>query len=145
MASESGIGVVVLGAASERSKMEPLRHELSGVTGVHFALLDRIDEACMMIHDAEVFVGGDSGPLHLATLFGIPVVGLYGPASPALTAPRSAMALYLFHALECSPCSQRLCVRPDDPCMHHISEEEVHAAIATRLDLNVVKPRTVYG
>ena len=40
-----------------------------------------------LLHGARVFVGGDSGPLHLACGVGCPVVGLYGPTDPVVNAP----------------------------------------------------------
>jgi ADP-heptose:LPS heptosyltransferase len=40
-----------------------------------------------LIREARVFVGGDSGPLHLACAAGCPVVGLYGPTDPVVNGP----------------------------------------------------------
>jgi ADP-heptose:LPS heptosyltransferase len=40
-----------------------------------------------LLRGARLFVGGDSGPLHLACGVGCPVVGLYGPTDPAVNAP----------------------------------------------------------
>lgn len=42
-----------------------------------------------LLSGARVFVGGDSGPLHLACGVGCPVVGLYGPTDPVVNAPWS--------------------------------------------------------
>jgi len=44
-------------------------------------------ELAALIAGARVFVGGDSGPLHLACGVGCPVVGLYGPTDPVVNAP----------------------------------------------------------
>ena len=40
-----------------------------------------------LLRDARVFVGGDSGPLHLACGVGCPVVGIYGPTDPVVNGP----------------------------------------------------------
>jgi ADP-heptose:LPS heptosyltransferase len=40
-----------------------------------------------LLSDARIFVGGDSGPLHLACGVGCPVVGLYGPTDPVVNTP----------------------------------------------------------
>jgi len=40
-----------------------------------------------LLQGARVFVGGDSGPLHLACGVGCPVVGLYGPTDPVVNRP----------------------------------------------------------
>lgn len=40
-----------------------------------------------LLHRATLFVGGDSGPLHLACAVGCPVLGLYGPTDPEVNRP----------------------------------------------------------
>jgi ADP-heptose:LPS heptosyltransferase len=40
-----------------------------------------------LLRSARLFVGGDSGPLHLACGVGCPVVGLYGPTDPVVNTP----------------------------------------------------------
>jgi ADP-heptose:LPS heptosyltransferase len=40
-----------------------------------------------LLGGAKLFVGGDSGPLHLACGMGCPVVGLYGPTDPLVNTP----------------------------------------------------------
>jgi heptosyltransferase I len=43
-----------------------------------------------LLSEARVFVGGDSGPLHLACGVGCPVIGIYGPTDPVVNAPWNA-------------------------------------------------------
>jgi heptosyltransferase-1 len=40
-----------------------------------------------LIERARLFVGGDSGPLHLACALGCPVVAIYGPTDPRVNRP----------------------------------------------------------
>jgi ADP-heptose:LPS heptosyltransferase len=44
-------------------------------------------ELAALIERARLFVGGDSGPLHLACAVGCPVVGVYGPTDPVVNSP----------------------------------------------------------
>ena len=46
---------------------------------------------------ARIFIGGDTGPLHLAAALGIPVVGIYGPTDPARTGPFGTKSIALRH------------------------------------------------
>lgn len=46
-----------------------------------------IFELAALLANARLFVGGDSGPLHLACAVGCPVVGIYGPTDPVVNAP----------------------------------------------------------
>jgi len=39
------------------------------------------------LHDAQLVIGGDTGPLHLAAALGTKVVGLYGPTNPQRNEP----------------------------------------------------------
>jgi lipopolysaccharide heptosyltransferase II len=78
---------------------------------------------------ADAFVGNDSGPLHVAASVGTPVVGLFGPNTPERFAPRGAPSRVIWPAYACSPCSQKRCVRPEDPCMSVITVDEVYRAL----------------
>jgi lipopolysaccharide heptosyltransferase II len=55
-----------------------------------------------------LFVGNDSGPMHLAAALGVPAVAIFGPGDPDRTAPRSARApvTVLSRRYPCSPCRQ---------------------------------------
>ncbi len=46
-----------------------------------------LPELAAWLARARIFVGGDSGPLHLACAVGCPVVGLYGPTDPVINEP----------------------------------------------------------
>jgi heptosyltransferase-2 len=87
-----------------------------------------------LLRDADLFIGNDSGPLHLAALLEVPLIGLFGPASPELTAPLSARGSFLYHQVACSPCSQTVCIMPDNSCMRRITPEDVLTAVAEELE-----------
>lgn len=78
---------------------------------------------------AALFIGGDSGPLHIASTSHVPIVGLYGPTLPARSAPwRSdrwpALAVEV-NDLACRPCAQRVCEPGDFRCLTSIRPDEV--------------------
>jgi ADP-heptose:LPS heptosyltransferase len=78
---------------------------------------------------ASLFIGGDSGPLHIAATSDIPVVGLYGPTLKERSAPwrpRDLVTLSVdVNGLSCRPCEQRHCVPGDFRCLTHISSSVV--------------------
>jgi lipopolysaccharide heptosyltransferase II len=84
---------------------------------------------------ASVFVGNDSGPLHIAASQGTPVVALFGPSTPERYAPRGSALRVLWTHPPCSPCSQKECVRSDDPCMEAITVDEVFAALTSLIEM----------
>ncbi len=99
--------------------------------GGHPDVVDTTDvrQLVRTVNGADLFIGNDSGPLHLASLLGKAVIGLYGPASPHLTGTRGINALHLYHRVECSPCGQERCIRPADPCIDLITLEEVMRSV----------------
>jgi lipopolysaccharide heptosyltransferase I len=75
---------------------------------------------------AALFVGADSGPLHLAAALGTKVLGLYGPKDPRTYGPYWENARVVRKGVPCSPCTLRRCARPE--CMTLITADEVTAA-----------------
>jgi len=70
---------------------------------------------------AQVFLGNESGPLHIAAASGCSVLGLFGPGEPKVFYPWGAKAHYLHEVLECNPCNQINCKYPNNTCMDRIS------------------------
>jgi ADP-heptose:LPS heptosyltransferase len=68
-----------------------------------------------------LFVGGDSGPLHVAATTTTPIVGLFGPTLAARSAPWRAPQLVTASIepdpLACRPCDQRRCTPGDFRCL----------------------------
>ncbi len=84
-----------------------------------------------------LFLGNDSGPLHIAAAAGVPCVGIYGTSVPERTAPvlrRGGVFKAVASRLPCSPCRERL-KRECEPvdgvprCIHGIGVEEVWGAL----------------
>lgn len=84
---------------------------------------------------AALYIGGDSGPLHIASTSHVPIVGLYGPTLPARSAPWRASEWPAESVevlgLPCRPCDQRVCDPGDFRCLTGIRPEDVIDA-ATR-------------
>jgi lipopolysaccharide heptosyltransferase I len=85
-----------------------------------------------LLSKAHLFVGGDTGPLHLACALGIPVAAIFGPTCPLRNGPWSAGDEVITHHLNCAPCYGRNC-GIGTICMD-ISVEEVFEALVRRLE-----------
>lgn len=82
---------------------------------------------------ARVVIGGDTGPLHVASLLGTPVVQLVGPTHPVENAPLAGTpARSLRIGLACSPC-RRGCA--EAPCMSGMRSEAIALAALDLLAL----------
>jgi ADP-heptose:LPS heptosyltransferase len=79
-----------------------------------------------------VYIGGDSGPLHLAATTGVPIVAIFGPTPTERSAPWRdpvfPVALIEVEGLPCRPCDQRVCEPGDFRCLTGIDPARVIAA-----------------
>lgn len=93
-----------------------------------------------LVDRAALYIGGDSGPLHVAATSSAPIVGLYGPTLPIRSRPWRAAELATEEVdagpLPCRPCDQRVCAPGDFRCLMRIEPAQVIAAaerlLATR-------------
>ena len=82
-----------------------------------------------LIEAADLFIGCDTGPLHIAVAVGTPVVALFGAADPSRTGPYQLADRVVSNPVDCSPCRKRHCFVPGHPCMTGIQVEDVLAKV----------------
>jgi heptosyltransferase-1 len=99
--------------------------------GVAFALQSSLSQLIALMRRARIFVGGDTGPMHLAAALRIPVVGIFGPTDPERNGPFAADAVVLRHSQSVTNHSRR--AKPDD-AMLSISPAEVLDAAHSLLE-----------
>jgi len=91
-----------------------------------------LGELRALIGRSRLFVGGDTGPLHIAATTHTPIVGIYGPTLSERSAPwRDRMIpteSVELRGLACRPCEQRDCVPGDFRCLTSLKPEEVISA-----------------
>lgn len=91
-----------------------------------------LPELRALISRSRLFIGGDTGPLHIAATTATPIVGLYGPTLPARSAPWRDPAIPTesleVAGLACRPCEQRVCAPGDFRCLTTLQPEEVVSA-----------------
>jgi len=88
-------------------------------------------QTAALLTTCQVFVGGDSGPAHLAAACGIPVVSLFSAANrPEVWRPWGEKVKVLTVKPECSPCQSYVCRRTDGYfCMNEIGVDQVVEAV----------------
>jgi lipopolysaccharide heptosyltransferase I len=86
--------IILTGSPSEEPMIRDIADTAS--TGRARYLATTIVQFIALARRACLFIGGDTGPLHLAAAAGTPVVGIYGPTDPARNGPFAAddIALY---------------------------------------------------
>jgi ADP-heptose:LPS heptosyltransferase len=88
-----------------------------------------VSQTAALLERADLFVGADSGPSHVAACAGVPSVVLFsGTNRPGQWRPWSRRSLVLRHSVPCRPCHQKTCPLADHPCMTGIAPERVYRA-----------------
>jgi len=91
-----------------------------------------------LMERASLFIGGDSGPMHIAATTDVPIVAIFGPTLPALWTPwrpaRVPLAIIEGGPLPCRPCDQRVCEPGDFRCLRNIGPEPVITAARRLLE-----------
>ena len=84
-----------------------------------------LDELAGFLSGAALFVGGDAGPMHLASGLGVPTVAIFGPTTPGRKGPTGPRARAIEAGLPCAGCGRKTCTYGTDACMTKIEPGEV--------------------
>jgi ADP-heptose:LPS heptosyltransferase len=102
-----------------------------------------LSELRALVESAALYIGGDSGPMHIAATSRVPMISIYGPTLPARSAPwRPAAwpaAAIEVHGLECRPCDQRVCAPGDFRCLLRIEPNQVIEMAERLVNSNIPK------
>jgi heptosyltransferase-1 len=90
--AKDGIKILVNYGPGERALARAVE-EASG--GVAKAIACSLTQLIALTRRAALFIGGDTGPMHLAAALGVPVVAIFGPTNPARNGPFSAKSIVL--------------------------------------------------
>jgi lipopolysaccharide heptosyltransferase I len=80
-----------------------------------------------IMRHARIVISNDSGPMHIAAGFKVPVVAIFGPTSPVRTGPYGKGHIVIKSDLKCAPCFKKHC--GDLKCMQGITVDDVYEEI----------------
>jgi heptosyltransferase-2 len=115
---ESGMAARIAGA---------MRHRPFNLVGA-----SQIGELPALLSICRLFIGNDSGAMHVAAAVGVPVIGIFGPTDPEGTRPLTPQFTLIREPVDCSPCFLRKCPI-DHRCMTRISVDRVFEAAQSLL------------
>ena len=100
--------IILLGSSKERQLLEKIS-EICSAEMTTIACELNLQEIVQLLEGSRLFIGNDSGMMHLASLVGTPVVGIFGPGHSATTGPFlvAKKKEIVTQNYSCSPCSQR--------------------------------------
>ena len=126
------VAVIILGAKGEQSLGEDIAAQLGG-RSVVLSGATTIRELMAMVKRCRVLITNDTGPMHIAAAFGVPVVAVFGPTDWRTTAPYGQERSIVREVVDCSPCLLRECPI-DHRCMTRISADRVYETAMEQIE-----------
>ncbi|MGE3153756.1 MAG: lipopolysaccharide heptosyltransferase II [Nitrospiraceae bacterium] len=127
--------VVIVGAPGEEELGEAIARRIDAPTVV-LSGRTSIRELMAITKRCCVYLTNDTGPMHVAAAFGVPVVAVFGPTDWRTTAPFGEGRAVVRTPVDCAPCLLRECPI-DHRCMTGVTVEQVvglaRQAISSRL------------
>ncbi len=120
--------IVIFGGPAEVDMASDIEKELkkSNVPCENIAGKTSIKELCQKIGGLDLFVTGDSGPMHVAAAFKVPTVAIFGPTKDKETSQwMNPQGVIVKREMECSPCMKRSCPLKHHECMKLIEADNV--------------------
>jgi lipopolysaccharide heptosyltransferase II len=129
--------ILLVGDSADRSFTTPIARAL-GDRCLDIAGTPSLLKTAAHIARCRLFVGNDSGLMHLAEAVGVPVVALFGPTVETFGYyPSLALSRVIERRIACRPCSRNgstPCPKRTGECLTAINAETVAETIATLLD-----------
>jgi len=136
LAAEWRARVVLLGSHGEADIAADIEQRLGGAC-LNMAGRTTVRELMALIKRSDFMVTNDSGPMHIAAAFGVPLAAIFGPTDHTGTAPYTDRAVIVRKDVRCAPCKLRECPS-DHCCMTEVTVEDVVTAA-----LNLMKSISV--
>jgi heptosyltransferase-3 len=140
MAAEFPGRTLLLAGAAEESEASEFAAEgwRANGGGVVVNLCGRLTprESAAAIVRARMFVGHDSGPMHLAASVGTPVVAIFAARNiPRQWFPFGAQHRVVYHRVECWGCGLETCIEQQKKCLMSITVDEVMLVVRSQMSV----------
>jgi heptosyltransferase-2 len=128
---EQQVSVVIFGAKGEERLGQEIAASLSSRSLV-LSGATTIRELMAAVKRCAVLLTNDTGPMHIASAFQVPVVAIFGPTDWRTTSPFGSAHAIVRQPVDCAPCLLRECPI-DHRCMTRVTVEQVYEAGLTSL------------
>ncbi len=134
-----GVTIVATGAPGDRTLVDDLRHALAPRPVIDVSGGGDLVDAAAALARLDLLITGDTGPMHLASAVGTPVVAIFGPSDPVRYATMGPMDRVVRIDLPCSPCNRirrppARCTGRTPDCLAGIAADHVYAAAVAVLN-----------
>jgi len=128
---EQQVGVVIFGAKGEERLGQEIAARLSSRSLV-LSGATTIRELMAAVKRCAMLLTNDTGPMHIASAFQVPVVAIFGPTDWRTTSPFGSAHAIVRQPVDCAPCLLRECPI-DHRCMTRVSVDQVYEAATKQL------------
>lgn len=136
----AGAGVAIIGAKGEEQLGHAIAKQINGRTVVCSGQTT-MRELMALVKRCQLFLTNDTGPMHVAAAFNVPLVAVFGPTDWQTTSPYGVDAKLVRQPVSCAPCLLRECPI-DHRCMTGVTVDQVHGAALQHLPLAAPLPVT---
>ena len=123
---EQQVSVVIFGAKGEERLAKEIAASLSSRSLV-LSGATTIRELMAGVKRCAILLTNDTGPMHIASAFQVPVVAIFGPTDWRTTSPFGSAHAIVRQPVDCAPCLLRECPI-DHRCMTRVTVDQVHEA-----------------
>jgi heptosyltransferase-3 len=121
-----GLAIALTGAPGDEPAVSAVASEVPD-TSIFFRLT--IPELAELIRGARLYIGNDSGPMHLASAVGTPTVAPWGSSDSRAWRPWGVRSRVVQNPFECNPCPGYRCLVADTPlCIESVTVDQVTSA-----------------
>ena len=129
VALSSQYDIVIFGGPTETDIAQDIEKALIEAKVTNFTNLagkTSVEELIEGISELSLFITNDSGPMHLASAFGVPTVAIFGPTRHIETHQwMNEGEMLIRKEMDCSPCMKRVCPLKHHECMKLITATDV--------------------
>lgn len=143
LCEENSAQIILFGSEDEKPLVEhvmrmiPHRDKVIEAVGLGFS------DFVSLVSQCDLFIGNDSGPLHLAAALKVPVISLFGPTNEKVYGPYTAFkqqSRIIQSEVSCRPCYQNFNFPPckyERQCLEKISVAQVYETALSLLNSTV--------
>jgi lipopolysaccharide heptosyltransferase I len=124
--TELPLTAVIVWGPGEGEEAKRLREMAGGRTRV--ICPTNVAQLCALLKRVNLYVGGDTGGMHLAVFAGVPVVALFGPTDVMVNGPWGEKTMVVRKGADCSPCRDKGC--QNRICLESLTVDDAFHAVA---------------
>jgi ADP-heptose:LPS heptosyltransferase len=137
------VPIVLLGGPTDIERSEALKNLLTTHKMIDFCGKITLRQSAFVLSKASVLLTGDTGLMHIASAFGIPIVSVWGNTVPAfgmypyLPGKRELYSIHEVNGLSCRPCSKigyQKCPKGHFKCMLNQHAGEIAGNLKTKIE-----------